>query len=139
VIRVATSHWRATLPAGHCPVGISRGVPRWLSGFWRYPPLHPGPWFRTASRSEFIELYGAQLARLDPRQVLLDLSAMADGGIPVLLCWERPIDILAGRTWCHRHLVAQWLEDRLGIEAPEVGFEGKLSRSCACWRLARDA
>jgi hypothetical protein len=23
--------------------------------------------------------------------------------------------------WCHRHIVAQWLEDRLGIAVHEVG------------------
>ena len=39
-----------------------------------------------------------------------------------MLCWEAAHDCHAGSKWCHRHLAAQWLEDRLGIEVQEVGF-----------------
>jgi len=39
-----------------------------------------------------------------------------------MLCWEKAHDCDAGKLWCHRHLAAQWLEDRLGIEVQEVGF-----------------
>ena len=39
-----------------------------------------------------------------------------------MLCWEAAHDCHAGRKWCHRHIAAQWLEDRLGIEVQEVGF-----------------
>lgn len=42
--------------------------------------------------------------------------------MPVMLCWEGAHDCHAGSKWCHRHLAAQWLEDRLGIEVHEVGF-----------------
>jgi hypothetical protein len=41
--------------------------------------------------------------------------------MPVLLCFERAEDIHAGTHYCHRHLAAQWLEDHLGIEVPELG------------------
>jgi hypothetical protein len=39
-----------------------------------------------------------------------------------MLCWEAANDCDSGRKWCHRHLAAQWLEDRLGIEVEEIGF-----------------
>jgi hypothetical protein len=41
--------------------------------------------------------------------------------MPGMLCWEAAYDCHAGSKWCHRHLAAQWLEDRLGIEVQEVG------------------
>jgi hypothetical protein len=37
-----------------------------------------------------------------------------------MLCWETASDCQSRKTFCHRHLVAQWLEERLGIDAPEV-------------------
>jgi hypothetical protein len=37
-----------------------------------------------------------------------------------MLCWETAFDCHSGKNFCHRHLVAQWLEDRLGIEVLEV-------------------
>jgi hypothetical protein len=42
------------------------------------------------------------------------------GDNPVMLCWESAPDCQSGKAFCHRHLVAQWLEDRLGIEVEEV-------------------
>ena len=55
-----------------------------------YHALAPGPWFRSASETEFCALYLAQLDRLDPNQVLRELAALAEGMIPALLCFERP-------------------------------------------------
>jgi hypothetical protein len=50
----------------------------------------------------------------------------------VLLCHEHADDIQSGAKWCHRHLVANWLEDALGIVVPEVEHP-KLDRF-ACLR-----
>jgi hypothetical protein len=35
----------------------------------------------------------------------------------ILLCWE------SFNVRCHRRLVAEWLEDKLGIIVPELGHE----------------
>jgi uncharacterized protein (DUF488 family) len=48
------------------------------------------------------------LSKLDPEQVLSDLDNSA------LLCYE------PNMKFCHRHLVAAWLEITLGIEVPEA-------------------
>lgn len=48
------------------------------------------------------------LDRLDPQKVFNDLRPDA-----ILLCWEPP------GKFCHRRLVAEWLESHLGIEVPE--------------------
>jgi hypothetical protein len=52
--------------------------------------------------------------------VLKDLAKLADGKIPTLLCFEPPPPDAA---WCHRGLVAAWLQDQLGVVVLEVGHE----------------
>jgi hypothetical protein len=56
------------------------------------------------------------LEKLDPEKVYADLIALG-GPDPILLCWER------ANTWCHRRLVAEWLEQALGTEITEYGFD----------------
>jgi len=60
---------------------------------------------------EYRQKYQAILARLDPRKVYEDLGQEA-----VLLCWEQPGE------FCHRRLVAAWLEEALGVTVPELPF-----------------
>lgn len=45
------------------------------------------------------------LVDLDPQQVYKDLKAMSKGKDVALVCYETP------QKFCHRHLVAKWLED----------------------------
>jgi uncharacterized protein (DUF488 family) len=62
------------------------------------------------SDEQYTEIYKRTvLDRLDPDAVYNELSADA-----VLLCWERP------EKFCHRHLVAEWLNEKLGLEITEV-------------------
>jgi hypothetical protein len=117
---ILTASWSAELPAGATAVGISRGTPRHRSGFRRLRALEPGPWFNSVSPERYLELYREILDRLDPNEIHDRL--IEHGDTPVMLCWEDASDCHAGRTWCHRHLAAQWLEDRLRIEVREVGF-----------------
>jgi len=55
-----------------------------------------------------IEYQRDVLCKLDAAKVVEDLGSDA-----VLLCWEAP------GKFCHRRLVAAWLEEALGIEVPE--------------------
>lgn len=64
--------------------------------------------------------YTEVLSKLDPKAVVAALAAMADGGIPTLLCWEAPPP---NEAWCHRALVSAWLFDELGLAVPEFGHE----------------
>ena len=64
------------------------------------------------------------LSQLDPAEIAARLQVLAgEGNVPVMVCYEHLPDIEAGRTWCHRHLVAKWLEDHLFITVPELGHE----------------
>ncbi len=111
----------ATAAAQHVgtPIGISRGTPRGTVGYRRLRALEPGDWFRSVTPARYLELYSEILDRLEPAEIYDRLIAFSDN--PVLLCWETASDCHLGRTFCHRHLVAQWLEDRLDIDVPEVG------------------
>jgi hypothetical protein len=118
--QIMTASWSARLPAKVVRVGISRCVPRGQAGYQRLRELEPGSWFKSVSPQRYLALYGEILARLDPEEVRDRLFGLGD--IPVMLCWEKAQDCDAGKVWCHRHLAAQWLEDRLGIQVHEVGF-----------------
>jgi hypothetical protein len=116
-----TASWAAKLPIGHTRVRISRGGPRWLpaGSYKSYSAFFPGKWFKSVSPPEYLDLYNAILAKLDPRRVVDELEAF--GPNPTMLCFESAKGIEAGICYCHRRLAAQWLEDSLGIKVEEVG------------------
>jgi hypothetical protein len=116
-----TAAWPTKLPPGHTRVRISRGGPRWLpaGSYKSYSALFPAPWFKSVSPQEYLDLYNAILAKLDPRRVVDDLEVF--GPNPTMLCFESAKDIEAGICYCHRHVAAQWLEDSLSIKVEEVG------------------
>ena len=65
-------------------------------------------------------LYRAQLSMLDAAGVWARLHTLAGAAEPVLLCYERPEDIAAGRTFCHRHMAAAWFAETLGSRVDEI-------------------
>ena len=95
-------------------VSISGKSPDWFVGR-EYKKLAPKFWFFQKYKKDgdtdfYIEQYQKEiLDRLDPKQVFADLGSDA-----VLLCWEK------SGEFCHRRLVAAWLEEHLGIAVPEV-------------------
>lgn len=100
-----------SVPPGLRPVSIARGTPRWFRGL-RYEALAPEwEWLR-ATREEYDRAFRRRLAQLDPVRVYEELGEDA-----VLLCWCRH------NAGCHRRLVAEWLEESLGIVIPELGYD----------------
>jgi uncharacterized protein (DUF488 family) len=94
-------------------VSIARSF-RWFKGR-RYSQLAPSRDLFTkylsgmVNETEYaIEYQRETLNKLDPMKVLEELGSDA-----VLLCWEAP------GKFCHRRLVAEWLEEALCIEVPE--------------------
>lgn len=119
---IYTSCWRTKIdPMRFARIGISRGTPR-QAGFRRYLPLQPGQWWRDVTDEvEWCAAYDRLiLAPLDPRRVVAELQALADGRPAVLLCWEPPPPDL---SFCHCALVSRWLHKELNIEVRELGYE----------------
>src|SRR6266498_2217195 len=105
-------------------VAISQGVPRFYRGK-RYMPLAPPRWLLKAKDPELFDReYRKQLDSLDAKQVAEELGPDA-----ILLCWE------SFNVRCHRRLVAEWLEEKLGIVVPELGRP----RACGIDSLPRAA
>jgi hypothetical protein len=93
-------------------VAISRAVPRFYNGR-RYMALAPAAWLLKAKNPEFfVQEYRKLLDLLDAKQVAEDLGPNA-----IILCWE------SFNVRCHRRLVAEWLEEKLGIVVPELDHE----------------
>ena len=93
-------------------VAVSQGVPRFYKGR-RYMPLAPPCWLLEAKDPELFDReYRKQLDALDATQVAGDVGPNA-----ILLCWE------SFNVRCHRRLVAEWLEEKLGIVVPELDHE----------------
>lgn len=125
MIPITTASWFVKVPKDHVRIGISRGTPRGQSGFRTYRRLAPGPWFKSVQPGEYLQRFDEEvLAPLDAFQVMEDLTKMTEGRPAVLLCYESAPKIHAGELWCHRHLVAAWLERNLGLEVPELDFPG---------------
>ena len=59
------------------------------------------------------EYYKQVLIKLDPRQIYAQLNGS------VLLCYED------ANEFCHRHIVAEWLNICLGIEVKEIKLNSK--------------
>jgi len=97
-------------------VAISRSQPRGWTGRI-FEPLAPSWRLVQEAKSgaidddEYVRRYREEvLSKLDPGRVYADL-----GDDAILLCWERP------GTFCHRRLVAEWFEEKLGVSVLEVG------------------
>ena len=97
---------------GNMGVSIARSTPSWFTGK-RYSPLMP-PWdlikgYKNGAvpEEEYAKIYNKLLDDLDPQEVYLRLQDR------VLLCWEKPGD------FCHRRLVADWIQQKTGNEVPE--------------------
>lgn len=90
-------------------VSIAAGVPRGYKGR-QYKKLAPKYWllmkYKKDGDQEFYiaHYYEETLNKLDPQKVYNELGEDA-----ILLCWEKPGE------FCHRRLVAEWLEKSLGI------------------------
>lgn len=101
-------------------VGIAMVTPDWYGPCRTYPDLFPKKSFlfkykKDHNEEDYIQAYYEQvLSKLDPEKVYEDLKDNT------LLCWEK-----AGK-FCHRRLVAAWLELSLGVEVPEYNPVGDL-------------
>lgn len=95
-------------------VSIALSTPNWFQGE-EYKKLAPPKKLlydyksRLVDKEEYKNIYLKEvLNRLDPKEVAKDLNDK------VLLCYEKAGD------FCHRRLVAEWLEENLNIKVEEI-------------------
>ena len=111
-----------SLPENIIPISICGKAPDWYKGL-QYKKLAPKyeffmEWKKNHDNDYYIKCFNEQvLDKLDPVDVILDFSRMIYGfnvgeDDICLICYEKPED------FCHRHLVAKWLNDH-GISCKE--------------------
>jgi len=95
-------------------VSIARSSPVWYTG-QEYKKLAPSynllmKYKNDGDQEYYIKKYNEEvLDKLNPSEVFKELGSEA-----ILLCWEGP------KKFCHRHLVANWFENKLGIKLQEI-------------------
>jgi hypothetical protein len=90
-------------------VSIARWAPKGFKHVRHYQKLAPWKDMKGLTEDDFRYIYqDAILDVLDPQKVFEELGPDA-----ILLCWEKPGE------FCHRRMVAEWLEVHLGIEVSE--------------------
>jgi hypothetical protein len=95
-------------------VSIALSKPKWYS-CREYKKVAPNwnilsRYKQDGDEEEYIKEYYKQiLDKLDPLTIYNELGENA-----VLLCWE------SSEKFCHRHIVAEWLMDNLGVKIEEL-------------------
>jgi hypothetical protein len=103
--------------AGLVPINISRFAPRFVPGpYPSYKALAPIADMLKMPEQEYRIKFAEILSKLDPKQVADELQALGNGKHVVLCCYEGP------GKFCHRHLVADWLGEAIGMPVEEIAF-----------------
>ena len=99
------------------PIGICCYPPKWFNGP-NLGAIAPTPDILEkckSSHAEYEKRYKAEvLSIFKDINILINRISYISGGKDVALCcYEKPSD------FCHRHIVAKWLEEQAGIEVKE--------------------
>src|SRR5437870_3080455 len=100
-------------------VGITVGNPRWplRYKFTWVKELAPSRSFVHAPIEEYTTLYIAKLDMLGIDAIVKKLEELSGGGDIILLCFE---DLRKPGEWCHRTMLADYLQQRAGIVSEEL-------------------
>ncbi len=110
--------------AGLVPVAVSGKVPNFFKGI-EYPEFAPRwevfkEWKNERiSNEEYSNKYKKYLNTLDKEEIKFDLDSPHEAGNLILLCYEKPGD------FCHRHVLADWLEENFGYKVKEYEFNNE--------------
>lgn len=99
-------------------IGIALYPPKWFTGqSIKYVSPSWDILHNAKSNEDYIQRFNAEiLAKRDPKVFLSNIERMANGKDVALCCFEKPDE------FCHRHLVADWLNKNLGLNIEEYGI-----------------
>lgn len=120
-MKIYTSYFANRLKlqnAGIISVSIALYPPRWFRGIITkyvsptYDILH-----NTSTEEEYTKRFNSEiLNHRDPKKFIQSLEQTARGKDIALCCFEMP------NEFCHRHLVAKWMNEQLGLDIEEYGI-----------------
>lgn len=103
--------------AGIVPIGVALWPPRFFRGI-SMKQVAPRRYMLNDSLTdeEYISMYRNDVLRyVDARSFIRQLEEAGRGMDVALCCFEKPGD------FCHRHILAKWLNEQTGIEVSEFG------------------
>jgi uncharacterized protein YeaO (DUF488 family) len=98
------------------PIGISHTLPRWAKPFVTSELKQLAPtrdMIGDMSDDEYLSKYKAILKKNDVQEIIKLCSVLGKQKNVALLCYEKPPE------FCHRHLVAEWIEKQSGLVVKE--------------------
>lgn len=107
--------------AGIIPIGIALWPPRFFRGT-SMKQVAPRRYMLNdkLTDAEYEAMYRNDVLRLvDARGFIADLERASQGMDVALCCFEKPGD------FCHRHILAQWLNEQTGVKVREFGVADK--------------
>lgn len=119
-IKIYTSYFGALkrLDKDIVPISICAKAPDWYTGL-QYKKVAPSwaifnEWKLSKDNKKYTEHFISEiLQNLNIEDVLADLHIMAEGKDIALICYEIP------DAFCHRHLVANWINEKTSMEVVE--------------------
>lgn len=104
-------------------IGIALYPPKWFAGV-SIKSLAPSYSIFKYSNTEeeYIARFKAEvLSRLDAKSIYERIKSFSNGKDVALCCFEKPYE------FCHRHLVAEWLNSKLGLNVEEFSRGPKIA------------
>lgn len=124
-MRIYTSYFgnsKKLQQAGIKVIGISLYPPRWFNGISlkQVAPTKSILFANGQTQEDYTRRYRSEVLSQQDMQQFLKTVEQASGGQDVALCcYEKPED------FCHRHILAGWIKEKLGIEISEYGYTPK--------------
>lgn len=124
-MRIYTSYFgnsKKLQQAGIKVIGISLYPPRWFTGISlkQVAPTRSILFANGQTQEEYTRRYRSEVLSQQDMQQFLKTVEQASGGQDVALCcYEKPED------FCHRHILSDWIKEKLGIEISEYGYTPK--------------
>ena len=124
-MRIYTSYFgnsKKLQQAGIKVIGISLYPPRWFNGISlkQVAPTKSILFANGQTQEEYTRRYRSEVLSRQDMQLFLKTVEQASGGQDVALCcYEKPED------FCHRHILADWIKEKIGVEISEFGYTPK--------------
>lgn len=98
-------------------IGIALYPPKWFKGISnKYVSPSWDILHNSKSEDDYVQRFNTEiLAHRDPKVFISAIEKMSKGKDVALCCFEKP------NEFCHRHLVAKWLNEQLGLRIEEFG------------------
>ena len=109
--------------AGLVCISTARFVPKWETGIAELKLLAPRADMLQLGKFEYEPKFKAILRTLSAAWIMKVIGELSNGQDCVLLCYESAAKCKTGEEFCHRFMIAEWLEKMTGVKIEEYNVE----------------